>query len=876
MLTTSENWKQTIEQDNRKCVGYITLADSVISDDLFSYKIKDTIYDDDFIGSFVKKRCDVEVLNVNKKYSFDNQEIKVYAGLKYEDDTEEYLFLGTYIVTSAPYDEPNSSSKLECYDLSTKFDIQYKTLSSFPCTRRKYIEDIANYVKVQLSDNKFNLEDEILTTEPYLENGSTFRDAIRQIAKSCMSCAQIIEDKLVLTTVYRQKTEPGKNICPTQSSSWEIGHYSLNGGKKEDFNNGARARLIDLVKVIPGETYYLDLFSESKYRFVIRTYDKNKVFYSSLGGKTQKSVIKLDSNIEYISVALYNATNEKTGEGQLIIDNIQNGTIKPFICLNSEVDKTFEEYKLHQKIDFKLSDYFELTTQAKIGPYNVLVLGRTPQEDNVYYPTQLPENPYEYRIDNNQIVDKNREQYIEGMYQYINGLEFIPCTIELLKGRPEITALDYFIFLDMEEKEQQSIVFSHELTFDGIFSSTINCTAKSETQTKYKRAGTIEKRLRTAELLVDKQNAVIEGIVQETDELQQTTSDLKIEVGQISQKVSQITIPLNNVIGNDIITLENTSNTDVYKMSIKGDISLLYGNNGNAYGDDVPYSQILYPSSNLFGKNNYLVIKYSDEDIQKIVLPFTYLNYINNEVCDEFKIDDGKAYIIRRVGVNSSMQKYQLQEEIIEEIPDFKIQLKEGNPTIYLESFDTVKFDVTYMVKNEYTDTFATKIELNSSITQTKDEINLEVSKKVDEDKVISTINLSPEQILLKGNRLVVEADNFNLSKDGTVSCNNATINGEITSQKGNIGGWQITSEGLSNGEYSMRSNGYATIYTYVDIFVLSNYLQGKLTISEEDARTRYDFNNDGIVNSVDLLILRNLIIDGQSPQLESESDIDE
>mgnify|MGYP001075855039 CR=1 FL=1 len=397
MLTTSDKWKENINRDDRQCRAYVSLSETIISDDLFNYKIKDSIYDEDFIGSFVKKRCDINVLNKQNKYDFDNKQLKVYAGLEYDDESSEYLFLGTYIVTTATYDNVNYQSTLECYDLSTLFDVPYKSSVTYPCTIRQYLKACCDACNITLSNKSFNMEDVVLNIEPYLDEGSTYRDAIRQIAKTCLSCAQIINDELVITTVLR--------------------------------------------------------------------------------------------------------TNKNS--------------------------------------DFVLNDYFELSTEAPIGPYNVLTLSRTPQEDNYVYPIPLPENPIEYRIENDVIVDSNRELFAPIMYNFINGLTFIPCSITLLKGRPEICSLDYFTFNDMEEVERHSIVFTHEFVFDGNFSSTISCTSKSQTQTNYKRAGTLSKKIQTTELWVDKAKGQIEGLIKDSNEQGERINQIITDIKGTTQKISK-------------------------------------------------------------------------------------------------------------------------------------------------------------------------------------------------------------------------------------------------------------------------------------------------------------------------------------------------
>lgn len=417
MLKTSDKWKETIDRDDRHCVAYFTLNDTTtIDDNIFEFSITDSIYDEDFIGSFVKKKLTASVLNKNI-YNFDNQKIKVYAGLHYDDTNEdEYVFLGTYIVSKATFDNVSLESSLECYDLSTLFDVRYNNVISYPCTRKQYIEDCCSQAGVVFSNESFPMDDLILTEAPYLDEGSTIRDAVRQIAKSCMCNSKIIEDKLYL---------------------------------------------------------------------------------------------------------------------------------KPM---------------LKTTVDIVLEDYFDLSTEEKIGPYNVLVLGRSPQNDNVYYPEVLPENPYEYKIENNYVVDDNRELYIKKMYEYINGLTFIPFNITMLKGRPDITSMDYLTFVDMKDINRTSIIFTHEFKFDGSFSSVISCSSQSKTTSDYKRAGTISNRLSVTEIKTDKNEKQLLLLTSQVEDVKDSVGNTytKEQINQLIQNAETgLTNTFTTVGGNNL--LKNTA-----------------------------------------------------------------------------------------------------------------------------------------------------------------------------------------------------------------------------------------------------------------------------------------------------------------------------
>lgn len=66
-----------------------------------------------------------------------------------------------------------------------------------------------------------------------------------------------------------------------------------------------------------------------------------------------------------------------------------------------------------------------------------------------------------------------------------------------------------------------------------------------------------------------------------------------------------------------------------------------------------------------------------------------------------------------------------------------------------------------------------------NKLTRDLDGTRSEVAKKVNGEDVVSVINQSAEEILLKGNRLIVESDNFKLTKDG-----NVTLSGDIEAKE--------------------------------------------------------------------------------------------
>ena len=202
------------------------------------------------------------------------------------------------------------------------------------------------------------------------------------------------------------------------------------------------------------------------------------------------------------------------------------------------------------------------------------------------------------------------------------------------------------------------------------------------------------------------------------------------------------------------------------------------------------------------------------------------------------------------------------KEEIINyEYP--KISLTEGDYTISLPGYSSGYLYVQLMASNIYTTQFATKVELSSSISQTKEEINLEVSKKVGKSEVISSINLTSEAATIQASKVnisgvisainnntsttingdkittgsittsqikagAITADKMNVTNLSSVSSNLGSISGGslsigdgkfsvtnagvLTATSGTIGGWTLAANTLKNssgaGVTTLNSNG--------------------------------------------------------------------
>lgn len=335
---------------------------------------------------------------------------------------------------------------------------------------------------------------------------------------------------------------------------------------------------------------------------------------------------------------------------------------------------------------------------------------------------------------------------------------------------------------------------------------------------------------------IDQQNTAISQISQTVNEIKSDISD-----------IADVTISAD---GFGSVSLDKVNESEPIYIKIyptDEDISYLYPN------DD------LFPSDNLFSKGRTLRFKNGDYVID-YELPDDLLYYDENNY-DEFILDyDAQTCEInKRVGFNADGSKYLLEKPITISYEYPTIPLPAGDYTVTMLDYNKAFMFIRMMVENLYTSQFATKVELHSSIKQTKDNIssevsanyatkkelvntqstieqttnsiNLEVSKKVNNAdytsaQILMKINDDTSSTVIKSSKLDVDAiatfTNSKLAKAGATVINGANITtgtiscdrlsgGTISGQT--ISGGSITGASVSTGYFSVNSKGALKYY---------------------------------------------------------------
>lgn len=254
----------------------------------------------------------------------------------------------------------------------------------------------------------------------------------------------------------------------------------------------------------------------------------------------------------------------------------------------------------------------------------------------------------------------------------------------------------------------------------------------------------------------------------------QTDSQITQKADEITQRINLLANLTQATTGTKTIVLSNCAKGNLLKLQIKG--------NNEVFKYLYP-SDTLYPSNSLYpyGDSRILVNEVQYE------LGITDVLRKNSNTYDEYILEEGQAKIIRRINVDGTIRT----TPIVEELGKFSILLNEGTNTIKILNY-TAEITAKYAIKNDYTDIFATKVEMNSSIEQTAEGINQVVRKKVDENEIISKINQTAETVGIDSNKINLSAnDVLNLLAGNSINLTskNITISSELLTidKKGNF-----------------------------------------------------------------------------------------
>lgn len=572
--------------------------------------------------------------------------------------------------------------------------------------------------------------------------------------------------------------------------------------------------------------------------------------------------------------------------------------------INNTGDEINEEYLKNVNVNFK----------EKYGPINTIVFSRSAGADKIAlsYPENLPDNEKNaIEIANNQILNfNNRGEFIAEILNKLYGLEYYLNDFASY-------GIGYYNLCDkynivVGENTYPCIMFNDEFLVTQGLEENVYTEMPEGTETDYTKTDKTDRRINETYLIVDKQNQTIESVVSNVDEQNTKISQITQTVDELNSKIQDIAdITISGESNYATFTLDNINESEPIQIKVKPiseNISYLYPNTN------------LYPSDNLYLKVR--TIRFHNNTTNTDIdyeLPDDLLIY-DNETYDEFYLDydSQTCQVTKRCQYNADGSVSPLATEQVINYPYPTITLTDGDYALRLIGYQYGYLFVRLMAKNIYTSQFYTKAETNSRINQKADEINLGVTQTLSNysttEQMNTAINITANSInqtvennntkaniiakindntsqaqieadvidlsandilnLIAGNELnltskniTIKSTNFEVDKDGNTTCKNLTATG------GTIGSWTINNAGLSStGGYFIKNitlttqgktykAGLTNIYTMSDILICYLIIQGIITVQSGTPEfSHYDVNGDGVINTGDLFLIRQMM----------------
>ncbi len=300
-----------------------------------------------------------------------------------------------------------------------------------------------------------------------------------------------------------------------------------------------------------------------------------------------------------------------------------------------------------------------------------------------------------------------------------------------------------------EETKATGILENNECVIDSLVSyldkTIIMIDNEVECNVTYYRYKYINEKLVEIQVQEDEIKSTVSEISETVEGQNQKISEVTQKVGELNSKITEVA---------DITTSKESFNATVEIEGINQSEPIYI--KVHPTGENISYvypSASLFPSSTLYPKVRTL--RFTNTTTKEVVdyeLP-TDLLYYDAENYDEFVLDyDLKICAVnKRVGYNANGTTYVLETPTTIEFEYPKILLNDGDYIVTLVGYNEAYLFVRLMAQNIYTTQFATKAEMHSTITQTVEEIDLSVDKKLDyystTEEMNSAINVKADSI---------------------------------------------------------------------------------------------------------------------------------
>lgn len=282
--------------------------------------------------------------------------------------------------------------------------------------------------------------------------------------------------------------------------------------------------------------------------YLIAILNKLDINYDANSFNLMANADKVITSEKYLDIE--NDSTEAAYTYRDILDEIAKASGVTFAFKNSLGGDPFKLYCIKPTESGYVIDESNLrsvTIGAKYGPVKGVVLSREPQEDNVFYPSNLSDSQTAVKISNVELIedssnDEYRKQFAKGIYDNVTGTEYYLYDLDSF-GIGFLNFGDIFTLKVCErtggmigdEKEYKTIFMRTDMTVSQGVKEKSKLEAPQATSTDYSAAESAsDKLLKKTMIKVDKQEQRITALVKESDdkysEFTQTVNGIKVEI----------------------------------------------------------------------------------------------------------------------------------------------------------------------------------------------------------------------------------------------------------------------------------------------------------------------------------------------------------
>lgn len=795
------------------------------------FKVEDNCYvNNKFIGTTVCKKITVDILNPNNEINLENKEIAVQTGMII-NGVEETVPFGNFIIEKPDTEEVKEKTSFTGYDYMIKFNTTYKNRVTYPISAGDLFEDVCEQADLEAGNSSFVNSNYMILGNPFTNNEDC-RTVLSNIAQLAGGFARIGRDNKVyiislknISSLLKVKDVHVMTVKDLNATLVKL----LSGGRS------------NAEETLDGNNYFED-------------FSKNEQW-----GEVNSLVLRI-SGIEGENTTVQDETSITTnGLTEVVIED------NYFLTDQAEREKAitplWNAVKGIKYLPFKTEYYgypyldagdLIYVQDAKDKGYVSYVFNHTFTFNGGYDGNlETPAMTKTQTAYKNTINSKTKFRQVERKIDKINGViedvieQQTETTTKLTKVEQDIDSITQTVSSVEEQVDENN--------------QSISQTNQKVTQ---------------IEQTVEGITQTVENVQTNLDENYSTTEEMNSAIEQSASSItSTVTQSIDNIQvgGTNLIPNSAPYNLEGYGINNRNNIELTLEDEETA-----PFGKCL----------RIRTLKQLDSASQWgiYITPTCKVLDTNKEYCFSIWLK-ATANTNVTVGysrggqttfaVTTSWQKFTYKFTSLVptgESHAFWISLPSGTILGRQVFIHSIKLEEGNKITawSPSPDDTATKVEMNSKIEQTANEINSEVSKKVGNDEVISKINQSAEKVGINADKIELSANdvlNLIAGNEINLTSRNITIKSDAFTMDKN---GRIVLTGRSKDEEASfkinTNNYYSELNAYSDGIEIKNDTAGIYSsIGVGDAQTGVTATVGVGGNGFALLTLEN---DTLNPQL--------